>query len=624
MKLLPLNTIPIKDSLLVRLGLAMGTIALLSFISITLSTAIADNSLGKANAINVAGSLRMMSYRLLSEAQDHRSQAQMQNQIYLFGERLNALEQFVTARSADYSELPTKFEQVHHRWDDQIEPQLIAAAKPNNHEAVQRLFESIPEFVNQIDQVVVLIEEDLERRIALLRSIQIVMLILTFIVGIVTMWMMKNQVVKPLDELLKSAKQLREKNFDTRVSHTESDELGQLGVAFNTMVEELARLYATQEQTIRDKTRELTNTNQSLELLYKSTLRLSDNDLSVATIKSLLKDIEYDLELGPGTICISENNTFPAHRLSSNLSAEDMAHLCHGRDCATCFNAADAGTGNKLDELGKMAFIPIQKLGDLTGVMPFKLRNGSDLPPWKQRALETIGRNLSIAMAKLQRQEERHRIAVLEERSVIARELHDSIAQSLSYLRIQVTRLQKNHLSVNDHNEVVHELKNGLASAYKELRELISAFRLRIDERGFQAALLETTQEFSKRCQIHISCQNDLSAMMLSANEEIHVLRIIRESLANIEKHAHATAVLIRASITTQEEIEIVVNDNGIGIGTNTSPEHHYGLIIMQDRAKSLNGQLTISNQPAGGTEVRLIFKPEKPLTPESHTKDLS
>ena len=259
-----------------------------------------------------------------------------------------------------------------------------------------------------------------------------------------------------------------------------------------------------------------------------------------------------------------------------------------------------------------MIFVPIRNAGSIAGVMPFKVNTSEPLPDWKIRVLEAIGSNLSMALSKMQHQEERHRIAVLEERSVIARELHDSIAQSLSYLRIQVARLEKKQLTPDAQDEIITELKTGLGSAYKELRELISAFRLKIDERGFQTALIETTEEFSRRCNLHIDCRNDLPPTLLSANEEIHVLRIIREALANIEKHAHASEVNISASISEHQVVTIQVSDNGIGIGDNKSPENHYGLIIMEDRAQSLDGTITIRNGAQGGTEVLLTFIPEK------------
>ena len=95
-----------------RLGLAMGTIALLSFISMVLSTSIADNSLGKANAINSAGSLRMMGYRLLSYAESGAPPEKISGATEEFESRLVALESFVLTRAADYSELPKRLSQV--------------------------------------------------------------------------------------------------------------------------------------------------------------------------------------------------------------------------------------------------------------------------------------------------------------------------------------------------------------------------------------------------------------------------------------------------------------------------------------------------------------------------------
>lgn len=596
----------------------MGTIALLSFISITLSTSIADNNLGKANAINQAGSLRMMSYRLLNDAQADKSKEVLRDELSEFQFKMDSLEQFVVSRSADYSELPGKFAKVNERWTEQIKPNLEKVIAGQKHPAIEHLQHAVPIFVSQIDSVVLLIEEDLERRIALLKSIQIVLLIIAVSVCIITMWMMQNQVVRPLDELLNAAKQVRQKNFQTRVRHVDQDELGQLGQAFNTMVEELAHLYATQEQTILEKTQELTNTNKSLELLYKTTLRLTDNELSVATLTELLKDIEKELHLGAGSICISENQVMPAQMVTSNLSTDQIESLCSNKDCDNCFKTSN---DECLTDNSEIAYIPIHQIDHIKGVMPFMIKDGQELPAWKRRALETIGRNLSIALTKMQRQEERHRIAVLEERSVIARELHDSIAQSLSYLRIQVARLEKNNLSQEAHKEVVEELKAGLTSAYKELRELISAFRLRIDERGFQMALVETIEEFSKRCNTNINCRNELSAMLLSANEEIHVLRIIREALANIEKHAKASNVNIHAFMNEDKDIEISVIDDGVGIGDSKSPENHYGLIIMEDRAKSLGGSIKISNVAVGGTQVSLTFTPEKPVDSDNMKK---
>ncbi len=604
--------VSLKDSLLVRLGLAMGTIAFLSFISMVLSTSIADNSLGKANAINSAGSLRMMSYRLLNYAESGVSTNTITQATAEFQLRLDSLEDFVVSRAADYSELPAKFEQIHQSWDQSLSPKLLSLHGKKNEVVLKSLNQEIPAFVAQISGIVSLIEEDLERKIALLKSLQIALLAMTIAVCVITMWMMKNQVARPLKDLLSAAKRVRDKDFSAKAHHTDQDELGQLGVTFNMMVSEIAETYNNQKRLIAERTQELTDSNRSLELMYRSALQLSESNFTSGSLKELLNDIERELDLGSGTVCISENGALPAHRLTSNLQKTDIEKLCGERGCEDCFqkSLSSPDTAEKDDQ--KMIYVPIKDMGSITGVMPFRIKSESAVPAWKVRVLEAIGSNLSMALSKMQHQEELHRIAVLEERSVIARELHDSIAQSLSYLRIQVARLEKNELTPEHHHEIVKELKSGLASAYKELRELITAFRLKIDERGFHAALAETADEFSRRCNLRVQWRNDLPPTLLSANEEIHVLRIIREALANIEKHAHATIVAINASVSDNQVVAIQITDNGVGIGDTKSPENHYGLIIMEDRAQSLDGVITIRSREQGGTEVLLTFVPEK------------
>ena len=590
----------------------MGTIAFLSFIAMVLSTSIADNSLGKANAINSAGSLRMMSYRLLSYAESGASRERISTATAEFQTRLNTLEYFVVSRAADYSELPVRFEQIHATWENDISPILLGLNGKPNAKSLNILEHAIPDFVEQINNVVYLLEDDLEKKIALLRSLQIALLAMTVAVCLVTMWMMKNQVVRPLKDLLQAASRVREKDFSAKAMHTDLDELGQLGVAFNMMVAEIAMTYDNQNRLIAERTRELTESNQSLELMYQSALHFSDKNITTTSLKELLDEVEAQLGLSAGTICINENGSFPAHRLVSNLRHNDLEDLCGSRSCEECFSKSQSPSLIENSDGKSMIYIPIRNVGSITGVMPFRVKTSDPLPEWKVRVLEAIGSNLSMALSKMQHQEELHRVAVLEERSVIARELHDSIAQSLSYLRIQVARLEKNHLSPEHQLEIVTELKTGLASAYKELRELISAFRLKIDERGFQAALLETTDEFRHRCNLPIVCDNALPPTLLYANEEIHVLRIIREALANIEKHAFATEVHISVSVSDDQNVIIRIEDNGVGIGDMKSPENHYGLIIMEDRTQSLGGRITVQNRTQGGTEILLTFTPEK------------
>jgi len=90
-----------------------------------------------------------------------------------------------------------------------------------------------------------------------------------------------------------------------------------------------------------------------------------------------------------------------------------------------------------------MLSVPLAEGGKPYGVMLLQLPAGMQLEDWKLKLLESIGHHIGAAFATAKRTDERRGIALLEERSVIARELHDSLAQSLTYLKIQVTRLKQ-------------------------------------------------------------------------------------------------------------------------------------------------------------------------------------
>ena len=261
--------------------------------------------------------------------------------------------------------------------------------------------------------------------------------------------------------------------------------------------------------------------------------------------------------------------------------------------------------------------VPLTDGGRSYGVMPLQLQPGKELAPWQLQLLEAVGRHIGAALAMAQRDEERHRLALFEERSVIARELHDSLAQSLTYLKIQVTRLQAmlgKNAPEEQTGEIVGELKSGLNNAYRQLRELLTTFRLRIDGRGLNAALEETVREFMRHDGLAITLTNRLLGVELASNEEIHVLQVIREALSNVEHHARAATAQVSLERLDNNRVRVRVDDDGVGIKEGQSPMHHFGLNIMRDRAHSLNGELIVRHRETGGTRVELEFDPATPF----------
>lgn len=179
-------------------------------------------------------------------------------------------------------------------------------------------------------------------------------------------------------------------------------------------------------------------------------------------------------------------------------------------------------------------------------------------------------------------------------------------------MKIQVSRLKplvERSSAGSEASEVLAELREGLNSAYRQLRELLTTFRMRIDGEGLATALQTTVAEFSERGSIPIALEVHLAGCTLTANEEIHALQIVREALSNVLNHSQARQAQVSVSCVDDGSVLASVTDDGIGIHQSAGT-HHYGMTIMEERAKNLGGQLTIENLPASGARVTLHFMP--------------
>lgn len=243
------------------------------------------------------------------------------------------------------------------------------------------------------------------------------------------------------------------------------------------------------------------------------------------------------------------------------------------------------------------------------GVLLVEMDEGRFLEDSEVKVLEITTRLLSMVTKFQSHDEEGRRLAVLEERAAIARELHDSLAQSLSFMKIQVARLQAKSGAQQD--DVVKELREGLDNAYRELRELLTTFRVHMDLRGLGYAIQATIDEFSQRSQLVISFDNRLVNCRLTVNEEFHILHVVREALSNIVRHSGADNVTILMLLQKNGEVELTIDDDGVGFHPASDTYDHHGQAIMKERAQTLGGNVEVMARRFGGTRVRLSFMPK-------------
>ena len=610
----------LHHSLLIRIAGAMTLVTLVVLAGMGGAMIIAETARGNAAAINTAGTLRMQSYRISALALAVRLPAARVADRHELAQAIASFEQTLYSPALATPEIAGAASQsaafrkkIILDWDQRIKPGL--GANPSLADDWRGLLQRTNGFVADIDLLVKQVELDTEARIGFLRTIIGVTLGITLGVMLLTMLFFHKALLTPLRGLLAFTTRIRRGDLAARTPYVGLDELGRLGHAFNLMAEDLTALYDTLEARVAEKTADLERSNRSLELLYHSIARLYSGPVEPDTYKLLLREIEEVLEFGPGSTCLVEAGGQGNVSLlaSTQKPAAGEISFCSLTSCAECL----AGEDFRVRTLGEQQVlsIPLRDAERVHGVMQLTVPAGQEIEPWKLRLLEALSRHIGTAIGTVRQAEHERVLSLLEERSVIARELHDSLAQSLSYMKIQVSRLSgvlAREKTATEANHMLGELREGLNSAYRQLRELLTTFRLQIEEENLSAVLEKTVQEFASRGKLDIALDVQLTNSALSANEEIHILQIVREALSNVVHHAQARHAKIVLRGEAEGRVSLAIEDDGLGIANKVAQTHHYGMAIMEERARSLGGVLEIMNRMQGGTQLEVRFTPSQ------------
>ncbi len=259
--------------------------------------------------------------------------------------------------------------------------------------------------------------------------------------------------------------------------------------------------------------------------------------------------------------------------------------------------------------------VPLQYRGKILGVYNFyvdqnKLNTNSDY----QELFKSIGKHLGIAVEKSRLDEEANALSIMRERTNIANELHDSLAQTLASVKYQVRVLDE---TIHQGDEAatwqeLERIESSIDEAYTELRALIAQFRLPIGQDNLTESAEQIVERFKHDSDgMHVYLQKEWPNIKLPAQIELQVLRIIQEALTNARKHSEASTVRVLMRGDDRGHYTILIEDDGIGIHEqqkqNTAGEH-VGISVMHDRASRIGGTLSIEGEPNEGVQVRLEF----------------
>lgn len=588
-----------KRSLLFRAGLAVAAIALLAVASMLSATLVAWQGEGDAAAINVAGSLRMASYRIAWHLERGDLALVQAQDVPELDARMQKAELLRVLPGRDEHEISQAYRELQTRWTERMLPTVTSAAPR------ARFTREVDGFVAEIDGFVKLLQQRSENRLAGLRTIQGAVLFLTVLILFMGMFDLLTKVLSPLKDLMDAIERWRQGERAARVGYEGEDELGLLAGNFDAMADTIAENQNQLEARVAEKTRDLAQRNGALQLLYTISRRIDEDALASGNLREILKILEQALGTRGVVLCFFREPGGGAYQILRS-ACDTGPEACTGSDCGACITAL------ALQGVGARTFL-IRDGERVVGQLALSQGQEGGLEPWAQELVQAVAELLGLAFGLRRQREQAQRLALMDERTVIARELHDSLAQALSYLKLQVGRLQVlqgRGAAAETLSEVTGQIQLGLNNAYRQLRELLTTFRLKTAAGGLRAALEAAAAEFAERGGLPIRFEDALGECPLSANEEIHCLQIAREALSNVVRHAQASRARVSLCQGSDGAVELRIEDDGIGLAPGGDPLQHHGLTIMRERAQSLAGELSVEARETGGTRIALRFRP--------------
>lgn len=591
---------------------------------------------GGAASVNEAGRMRMQAWRLawsstLPSAQRH------------LGEQVVALDRSLELLRRGDPERPlvtpwddtvrARYADVELRWAQLRKVHLGELPRP----AADALDGTTGLFVDAIDRLVQSIETHLSIYTTLLHFLQVGLLVLGTLAASVLVVVGYHFVLEPVGVLAAAVARLRAGDLAARIEPASHDEFGDLSIGFNDMAQQLQNSYGELEQRVREKTAELQEKRERLQALYDVSLLVarapSLQSLAEGFTRRVRSAARADAAVMRWSNAANDEFVMLAHDGIPPAMARDEHCIAAGScDCGRASAIAEPrvipilarpqGPQRPCRSEGwaTLVAVPIRTQDRLVGELDLFFHAEVELSAPDRALLDTLTSHLASGMENLRLHALEREAAVSEERAFLARELHDSIAQSLAFLNIQA-QLMRKAIADGDPARIaaaLAEIELGLRESHGDVRELLVHFRTRTNDEDIEHALHTTLRKFEHQSGVPAALTVHDKGLPLAADVQVQALHIVQEALSNVRKHAHAAQVWI--DVWKRPTWRIRVRDDGCGFDPaerGIDDETHVGLRIMSERAKRLGAQLEVQTEPGRGTTVTLLLPAPAVVGPE-------
>lgn len=517
------------------------------------------------------------------------------------------------------------FEQISSAWRTAMLPKLREAHEtgtPVNMGLVRLFTEQVTALTDRIDTA-------RAGYLWQLRYLQVLLIVLAIGSLFVIVALLLNWVIRPLERLGDGIRRLSSGDLTARVEIHSRDEVGQIAHGFNRMADRLEDLYDNLEQKVAEKTVSVEEKNRHLAQLYEITSFFSQQ----APIEEMLDGfVERIIRYTEADGCVVEL----LNQRSQRVHAAAFYGL--GADTLKAFRDTPYEGGHASNVLAKyypirvrfatmetdqakalvaegfrsgFAFQVRSSASDV-GVLTLVFRDEPEFSSQMVQLLESFSSHLGVAIDNRRLIERDRQFAVVQERQLLAQGLHDSIAQALSFLNLQVQFLS-DAIKTDDkqlRDDSLSAIQTGVQECYEDVRELLLNFRERLHKEGFVDGIQTVIDRFEGQSGVAARLTVTGNGPDLTEKQKLQVIFIVQEALSNVRKHAEADTVEVR--IDNQADLRVTVTDDGVGLDDKLVAERrgqHVGLSIMSERASKIGATVTVERaSPIGGTRVTLVL----------------
>ncbi len=436
------------------------------------------------------------------------------------------------------------------------------------------------------------------------------------------MIMIRTVLIHPIRQVHDWAEEVSDGNMGAQIPEPGSGDFEGLIEQINRLSKHMLEMRQGLKNQVSEQTQRLEQKTLSLELLYEVVSSSTHFDTVEELFSHFMDRFRDVFKARASVIRIlvqGQLELVHSHGLSADspyVTETDSLQEARQNHREVEFQTTDAVHGESVNSNPMYTVkIPIQYLDTYLGTLQLFFDGEEAVNPENRRLYLNIGQHLGVMLEQFRLDDESGRLYMIEARARFANELHDSLAQTLSGLRIQVRVLDET-LHQGDEQvtwEEMEKLEEQVEEAVLELRSLIGQFRAPYQLQDVPGSVAKLVERCRRDTNLSVFFQNEWQDDDLAPDMRTDVIRIVQEALNNAKKHARANNV--RVLLRNRGGFcRIVVEDDGVGydeqqLSGPVQLGEHVGLQIMAERATKLGADLKCESEPGEGSRVLLEFE---------------